>query len=276
MATKHLQGTATTAADILVSESDGVLRIRFNRPQARNALTLDMYRVIREAIAAIRLTGSVRAVVFSGVGGQAFASGTDIGEFRAFASGQDALDYEAMIETTLAALERCPVPTIAYVNGVAAGGGFAIAACCDMRIASHHARFAMPMARTLGNTLSVKNHARLAGLIGRARLRQLILTADFISADEALCIGFVTQISQADPALEQCAELEAMVQRVVAHAPLTMLATKRALTWLANPEAAVSQADLDEALIRMTYESADFKEGVAAFLAKRRPVWQGR
>jgi len=265
---------ATT--DILVSQSGGVLRIRFNRPQAMNALTLAMYRVIRETLAPITVDGAVRAVVFDGVGGRAFASGTDIAEFRAFASGQDALDYERMIEETLLTLERCPVPTIAYVNGVAAGGGFAIAACCDLRIASTNTRFAMPMAKTLGNTLSVKNHARLAGLIGSARLRQLMLTAGFISADEALQIGLVSQVSNADPALETCTELDALVTRVLTHAPLTMLATKRALAWLADPEPQVCASELDAALIRMTYGSADFKEGMAAFLAKRSPVWQGR
>jgi len=266
----------TTNTDMLVSESNGVLRIRLNRPQAMNALTLEMYRVIRETIAPITVDGTVRAVVFCGVGGKAFASGTDIGELRAFASGQGALGYEGMIEETLLTLERCPVPTIAWVNGVAAGGGFAIAACCDLRIAHTRARFAMPMAKTLGNTLSVKNHARLTGLIGSARLRQLMLTAGFISADEALQIGLVSQVSNADPALEGCAELDDLVARVLTHAPLTMWATKRALAWLADPDPQISVSELDEALIRETYESADFKEGVAAFLAKRRPVWQAR
>ena len=136
---------------------DKTLWIAFNRPEARNALTFAMYEELADICANVPTDGSVRAVVIHGAGGKAFAAGTDMTQFRAFETAQDALDYEAQIDAVLEAVERCPVPTIAAINGACTGGGASIAAACDIRIASASLKFGFPIARTLGNCLAAVN-----------------------------------------------------------------------------------------------------------------------
>ena len=172
----------------------GTLWITFDRPQARNALTFDMYARLATLCREMPTDGSVRAVVISGAGGKAFAAGTDMTQFRAFKTAQDALDYEANIDAVLEAVERCPVPTIAAVHGACTGGGGSIAAACDIRIASAQLKYGFPIARTLGNCLAAGNLARLSDLIGAGRVRELIFTARLIEADEALRIGLVLSL----------------------------------------------------------------------------------
>ncbi|HSG55587.1 MAG TPA: enoyl-CoA hydratase-related protein, partial [Paracoccaceae bacterium] len=115
---------------------EGILWVTFNRPEARNALTFAMYERLAAICATMPTDGSVRAMVMSGAGGKAFAAGTDMTQFRAFETAQDALDYEGRIDAVLEAVERCPIPTIAAINGACTGGGGSIAAACDIRIAS--------------------------------------------------------------------------------------------------------------------------------------------
>ena len=136
---------------------------------------------------------SLRAVVIHGAGGKAFAAGTDMTQFRAFDKPQDALDYEARIEGVLDAVERCPLPTVAAINGACTGGGAAIAGACDIRIASANLKFGFPIARTLGNCLAASNLARLSALMGAGRVREMIFTARLIEADEALTCGLITR-----------------------------------------------------------------------------------
>ncbi|MEA2775260.1 MAG: enoyl-CoA hydratase, partial [Acetobacteraceae bacterium] len=149
--------------ELLYDQRDGVGHIVFNRPRARNALTFPMYERLAEIAAD---PGDVRALIITGSGEKAFAVGTDINQFRAFAGADDALAYEARIDRVLGVVERCPVPTIAAIAGACTGGGAAIAAACDLRIASTNARFGFPIARSLGNCLSMSNLARLSALIG--------------------------------------------------------------------------------------------------------------
>ena len=129
-------------------------------------------------------------MVLTGAGDKAFAAGTDIGQFRDFRTADDAIAYEAKLDRVLGALERCAVPTIAAVSGACTGGGAGIAAACDLRLASApNARFGFPIARTLGNCLSMANVARLSALIGAARVTEMIFTARLFSASEALAVG---------------------------------------------------------------------------------------
>jgi enoyl-CoA hydratase len=175
--------------------------------------------------------------------------------------------YEARIDRTVGTIERCPVPTIAAIAGACTGGGAAIAAGCDLRIAAANARFGFPIARTLGNCLSMSNIARLSAIIGPARVLEMILTARLFSATEALSLGLVTEVLSDHPALEARAmELAALV---AGHAPLTMRATREALRRLRD------NLPPDEDLIRLCYTSQDFKEGMDAFLTKRPPTWRG-
>jgi enoyl-CoA hydratase/carnithine racemase len=160
------------------------------------------------------------------------------------------------------------VPTIAAIAGACTGGGAGIAAACDLRIAAANARFGFPIGRTLGNCLSMANIARLAALIGPARVTEIIFTARLLDAEEARSAGLVSEVLPDAAALaDRTAALAALV---ASQAPLTLRATKEALRRLRE------NLPPDEDLIRLCYASADFREGMEAFLNKRPPVWQGR
>jgi enoyl-CoA hydratase len=250
--------------DLLYTQHDNIGTITFNRPQARNALTFPMYERLAEIATA---PGAIRALIITGSGEKAFAAGTDINQFRAFTGAEDAIAYEARIDRVLGTIERCPVPTIAAIAGACTGGGAAIAAACDLRIAAANARFGFPIARTLGNCLSISNIARLNALIGPARVTEMIFTARLYTAPEALSSGLITECLPDQPALESRAtELATLL---ASHAPLTMRATREALRRLRD------NLPPDEDLIRLCYTSQDFREGMDAFLNKRSPVWQG-
>lgn len=248
---------------------DGILWITFQRPQARNALTFGMYERLAELCKTVPTDGSVRAIVISGTGGKAFAAGTDMTQFRAFDTAQDALDYEAQIEAVLDAVERCPVPTIAAINGACTGGGGSIAAVCDIRIASDSLKFGFPIGRTLGNCLAAGNLARLSALIGAGRVREIIFTARLIEAEEALSLGLVSEVLPDEAAL--LLRADELAQKVGSMAPLTLRATKEAL----RRNRAATQVD-DADLITSCYMSDDFRIGMEAFLNKQKPVWTGK
>jgi enoyl-CoA hydratase/carnithine racemase len=254
--------------ELLYVVDDGVGTVTFNRPQARNALTWAMYAGLVEAIRAADADPAVRAVVLTGAGDRAFAAGTDIGQFRSFATAADAIGYERRIDEVLTELESCRKPTIAAIAGACTGGGAGIAACCDLRIAAAGARFGFPIAKTLGNCLSKANLARLSALIGASRLKEIIFTARLLDAAEAQSIGLVSEVLPDHASLQ--ARAGELARQVGANAPLTLQATKAQLRQLRG---AVEE---DEALILMCYQSADFREGMDAFLNKRTPAWTGR
>ena len=272
MATQDPSPTSPAAAgdDVLYDVRDGIAYVTFNRPQARNALTFAMYERLAEICGIADQDRSIKAMLLTGAGEKAFAAGTDISQFRAFDKPQDALDYEARIDRVLGALERCRVPTIAAVQGACTGGGAGIAVCCDLRIASPSAKFGFPVARTLGNCLSMGNYARLSALIGPARVKDMIFQARLVDAQEALAIGLVGEVAADSAALTRRAE--ELARTVASHAPLTLQATKQALLRL---RPAVPRGEGDD-LILMCYMSEDFREGMEAFLGKRAPAWKGK
>lgn len=258
--------------DILFEVRDGIGFVTFNRPQARNAFTFAMYERLAEICATVDAdqTRAIKALVLTGAGSKAFGAGTDISQFRALQTPEDALGYESRIDRVLGTLERCRVPTIAAVAGVCTGGGAAIATRCDLRIGALNARFGFPIARTLGNCLSLGNYARLAALIGPARVKDIVFTARLVEAREALAIGLLTEVVEDSDRLMRRAEEVARI--VASHAPLTLQATKEAMRRLI-PEFA---QDDDRDLILTCYMSEDFHEGMDAFLNKRPPRWKGR
>jgi enoyl-CoA hydratase/carnithine racemase len=209
-------------------------------------------------------------MVLTGAGDKAFAAGTDIGQFRAFKTPQDAVAYEERLDRVLGRLERCRVPTIAAIAGACTGGGAGIAAACDVRIGTKTLKFGFPIARTLGNCLSMSNLARLSGLLGPARTKELIFSARLVEAPEALALGLLSEVVDDTPALARRAD--ELARLYAGHAPLTLRATKEALRRLQHPEGREEAEDL----ILMTYMSEDFREGMDAFLSKRPPVWKGR
>ncbi|MCF3945622.1 enoyl-CoA hydratase/isomerase family protein [Acidiphilium sp. AL] len=261
---------ATEQDDDLLYEVRGRIGyVTFNRPAARNALTFAMYERLAAICTHLNESDDIRALVLAGAGDKAFAAGTDINQFRAFKTPEDAIAYEQRIDDVLKALEACRVPTIAAISGACTGGGAAIASVCDLRIASADARFGFPIARTLGNCLSIANYARLAALIGPARVKDLIFTARLIGAEEAGRIGLVSEVLEnREKLLERAA---ALAETVAGHAPLTLRVTKEALDRIGRLSRIAA-----EDLILTCYMSEDFREGMDAFLTKRQPDWRGR
>lgn len=255
-------------SEILSQVRGHTLWITFNRPEARNALTFAMYEGLATLCREVPTDGSIRAVVIAGAGGKAFAAGTDMTLFRAFERAEDALDYETRIEAVLEAIERCPLPTVAAITGACTGGGAAIAAVCDLRIASRDLKFGYPIARTLGNCLAAANLARLASLMGAGRVREMIFTARLIGAEEALGCGLISEVCADEAAL--MARAAALADTLAQMAPLTLRATKEAMR-----RVAVATRVEDADLIEMCYMSRDFRHGMEAFLAKRAPDWSG-
>ncbi len=253
---------------ILTSVKNGILTVTLNRPQSRNALTFEMYDRLAEISRVDAAVETVRVLVITGAGEKAFAAGTDISQFREFRTEADAIAYEDRIERTLTALEECPVPTIAAISGACTGGGAGIAAACDMRIAAANARFGFPIARTLGNCLSLANYGRLAALIGAGRVMDVILTARLVGADEAIQIGLISEVLDDHAALTLRAD--ELAETLSGHAPLTMRVTREAMRRLRQGR----QDDHD--LISKCYMSEDFREGLEAFLEKRPAHWKGR
>jgi enoyl-CoA hydratase/carnithine racemase len=254
-------------SDLLVERDGPLLRVTFNRPAQRNALTWEMYEGLAAACDQADADEGIRAMLLRGAGDAAFVSGTDIAQFQDFADGEDGVAYEAKLAALAGRLEAVTVPTVAAVSGYCVGAGLALAASCDIRVATDDARFGIPVARTLGNCLSMPIYALLVSHLGPARTLDMFLRARFFTAAEAAVAGFVA---------ETCApgELDAIagsvLDRVLEHAPLTMWATKEAVRRLRL----ANLPDGDD-IVRAVYGSADFHRGVAAFLAKERPDWTG-
>ena len=252
-------------------EVDGPLAIlTFNRPEARNAMTWDMYQALVDACDRVDADPNVRVFILRGAGGKAFVAGTDISQFQNFRDREDGLKYEERLDHVLDRLERVTKPTIAQVQGVAAGGGCAIALTCDLRVAAPEATFGIPIARTLGNCLSGATYSRLVDLLGPGTVKDLLFTGRFVGAAEAHAIGLVNRIV---PALDIERAVRALALEIASNAPLTIRATKEMIRRILAARRLHAGDDRD--LVEMCYTSADFREGVDAFLAKRPPRWTG-
>lgn len=246
-----------------ITGSLGILT--FTRPEARNALTWDMYDALGRACEEADADSRIRALIIRGSGG-AFAAGTDIAQFADFTSGADGVAYERRLDAVVDRLERVTVPTLAEVDGAAVGGGCLIALACDLRLCSPRARFGVPVARTLGNCLSMANIARLVDLIGPARTRDLLLTGRLVDADEALALGLATRVVAQD-ALP--VEGMALAIELSTRAGSTVRATKQLLIDL-RAHRTPPAGSADEVIARC-YGSDEFKEGVTAFRERRPP-----
>ncbi len=273
--------------ELLVRREGPVLWVTFNRPDQRNAMTWEMYDGLLAACRQASTDPDLRVLVLRGAGGEAFVAGTDIAQFADFEGGDAGVDYERRMSALLDELGAVTVPTLAVVTGYCVGAGLALAASCDLRIATHGSRFGVPVARTLGNCLSIGTTSLLVDHFGPGRTLDLLLRARLMDAEEAYGAGFLSEVCE-DDAIEGTAR--SLVDRLAAHAPLTMWAAKEAVRRLrsARPGSAqvgsahvgsahVGSAQLpdDADILRRVYGSDDFAAGVRAFVAKERPTWTG-
>lgn len=251
--------------DVKLRIEGAVARVTFDRPAARNAMTFAMYARLGEICDELEARNDLRAIVFRGAGG-AFVAGTDISEFTEFSTGADGVAYEEKIEAAVSRLVRLPAPTLAVIDGAAVGGGLIISAACDLRIVTPGAKFGAPIARTVGNCLSAANIARLIQAFGDGPARQMLLLSTFLDGETVHRLGFASACVP-EEALE--AEAERWIARLREAAPLTVNACREVFARLsdAGPD--------DRDVIARVYGSRDFREGVTAFLEKRKPEWRG-
>ena len=259
---------AVEAGDLKVERQGRVAWVTFNRPDARNAMTFEMYDDLHDLCDELDADREVRVVVVRGAGDKSFAAGTDIRQFLTFETREDALGYEARIGRVLRRLAAVTKPTIAMVQGDAVGGGLFLSLACDLRFAADHARFGAPVARTLGNCTAPFSFTLLASTVGMVRAREILIRARLVAAAEARMLGMVDEVY---PAAELEARVREEAERLTGHAPLTMAAVKEATRRLRD----VFALDDAEDIILSCYLSQDFKEGARAFLEKRKPNWRG-
>jgi enoyl-CoA hydratase/carnithine racemase len=258
-----------SGARLIYEKRGDEAHIRFDNPAAHNALTSQMWHDLRDAAYDIAADRSIRVAVFRGVGGKAFISGTDISKFADYDSGEQGVEYERDIDLCMGAIDAIPCTTIAVVEGWAVGGGINISSACDFRIATPDARFGSPIGRTIGNCLSAASVARIGGAVGVQFAKRMVLLGEFLTADQLLASGFLLKVVERE-ALD--AEAAALARRAAENAPLTTRTTKetiRQMTFGTLPDIEAPIADV--------YGSADFRRGVADFLAKtkRVPDWTG-
>jgi enoyl-CoA hydratase len=241
----------------LTVHPSGAAEIVIDRPERHNAMTIAMYESLLVLIGQCGHDPAVRCILFRGAGGKSFISGTDIAYFKDFRDGRDGVAYEALVERVIDSVERIAVPTIAVIDGWAVGGGLALATACDFRLCSDASRFGAPIAKTLSNTLSSRNIARLLAAFGVPRVKKMLLLADYVAAQEALACGYVYEVCKQGE-LEQATH--ALAQRLIALSPVTQKAVKESLRRIV-----VEQNFDDEDLIEEVYGSARFRDAVAAF-----------
>jgi enoyl-CoA hydratase/carnithine racemase len=253
--------------DIHVTLDGAVLTVTFDRPRQHNAMTFEMYDRLHAACETADTNDDVRAMVLRGAGGRAFVSGTDIASFRDFRDGADGVAYEERIARVVNRLEDVTVPTVAAVQGHCLGGGLALAAVCDLRVATRSASFGVPIARTLGNCLSVNSVSVLVARLGSALTLDLLLRARLLDAEQAHAFGFVSVICDAE---ELDAATGDVVTTLLAHAPLTQWASKVAV-------ARLRRANLPggDDIVARAFGSDDFRRAVAAFGSGRAASWEG-
>jgi enoyl-CoA hydratase len=252
---------------VLLEQKGPIAMITLSRPAALNALTWTMYQQMEAHLEHVAADETIHAIIIQGEG-KAFAAGTDIQQFQGF-TGEDGIAYEHTMEAIVERLYTIPKPTIAAVHGFAVGAGLIIAAVCDLRYATPVSRFGVPIARTLGNCITLKNYRHLVDSLGAMRTKEMLFTGRLLRATDALQCGFLTAIAGED---EHITHVTGVAQQMSSLAPLTIWSVKEAQRRLNAAEEAI---DFDDVVARI-YSSSDFAEGVQAYLEKRKPLWRGQ
>jgi len=261
------QAQGGNVAQVLLEIRGNIAHITFDHVAARNAMTVGMYQSLKSICLDLAQNSDVRVAIFRGAGGKSFVSGSDIAQFAGFKDGQDGVRYEEGIDDYLAPLATLPIPTIAVIDGMAVGGGLAIASCCDFRISTPDAKFGVPIAKTLGNCLSAANVAWLVAHLNINIVKRMLLLAEMVTAKELEKQGYLLATYEQD---QLGAEAQALAERLSKLAPITQKSSKLVLASLIKNQL----PDCND-LISETYGSNDFKNGVAAFLKGQPPIWIG-
>jgi enoyl-CoA hydratase len=255
-------------AEVRLELRNGIAYITFDHVAARNAMTVGMYQSLKTICEDLTSSSAARVAILRGAGGKSFVSGSDIAQFAGFQNGDDGIRYEEGIDRYLAPLAMLPIPTIAVIDGMAVGGGLAIASCCDFRISTPDARFGVPIAKTLGNCLSASNVAWLVTHLGVTIVKRMLLLAELVTAPDLLKQGYLLATYPAE-SLES--EANGLAERLMKLAPITQKSTKQTLARIIKN----NLPDCND-LIRECYGSNDFKSGVTAFLDGKPPIWTGK
>ncbi len=256
-------------ASLYIERRGAIAHLVLNRPDKRNALTLDMWKRLTRLTAELEAAEDVKVVVVRGVDATVFAAGADIDEFgTVYATPESSWEYTVTLAEAQARLARLSKPTIAMIQGPCIGAGCGIALCCDLRFADPTARFGIPPAR-LGLMYSLADTKRLVDAVGAARAKDLLYTAKIIDAEEAARIGLVDRLVAAE---EIAAETLAYAEQICSVSRFTTKAAKKVIAMIQAGE-----SDDNEETRQMfmdAFQGEDFREGRAAFLEKRKPEFK--
>lgn len=261
------------STDKVISRKDGnVGYVIFNNPERRNAMSLEMWEATTRLMSEYAKDNSIRVVVLSGAGDKAFVAGADISKFGDERSSEEGVKkYNDAVEAAYASVHEFPKPTIAMIRGFCVGGGMGIASCCDLRIASEDARFAVPAAK-LGLGYGYPGVKRLMDIVGPSFTKEIFYTARLFDAMEAVEMGLVNRVVENS-------ELEFYVKdyaaTIGANAPLTVDSIKFIVGEACKDESQRDMKHCDD-VVQACFKSEDYKEGRAAFMEKRKPVFKGR